>query len=458
MLRACFLVAAGLASAARADGPTSEQLAASGKERHRLLRLATDAAAAAGHWRESLKLAQDAAALPERTRDDLYAAFRAAIGLHDRRWAVVTLTAWARFDATAFRSVDELAIWQTFQQARELVPGDGAGFELFEIAFERGYRTNAGDVRGPVWIDLASQLQSRGDAAKAARVIAEIDRPTDLVDVRADKRFASIVDTDSARFDVVAAANRRVERLRRAVSLSPRSLEILIALAEAEKEAGHLARALAVLDDGLARATSPGAFEDRDQQLNWLHDHRANVLWRLGRRDESTAELQLGMAIRENGLSNVSQVINLAQRSVAIDQPTLALKTLDRLDAEPSPYGKMAREYVRLAAADELGDQASMDAALEYLREHEADAPRILRDGFVLTGLLDEAARVFIGELDDPTFRTSALHAVQQFDDVSSGLTPARWETYWKRLLARSDVKAAIAKYGRVQRYHLAPL
>jgi hypothetical protein len=74
-----------------------------------------------------------------------------------------------------------------------------------------------------------------------------------------------------------------------------------------------------------------------------------------------------------------------------------------------------------------------------------------------LSGNLDDAARVFIGELDDPTFRTAALHQLQRFDHVPGALAPERWETYWKQLKARPDVKAAIAKYGRIQSYDLPP-
>lgn len=431
--------------------------AAPSQERHLLLRQAAYAGFQLKRWRETADFYRRAATLPEGNAKDLFGIYAAVSNTGDRRGSVMALTAVLRSDVTVIREEDEAGVWQTFARARELVAGDPARFELLDAAFTAHYRNNLGEVSGRAWIDLAGLLLARGDTEKAARVIDELDKPGDLVDVRADNRFASLVDTQPARYDVTAAVRKRVERMRALQARKPRSLEALIALATAHKDAGQPAVAVAMLEGALARVGVPGAFDDQEQFVNWLHDERSRVLWRLGRRDESLVELQKGMAVPEHGSANVNQLINLAQRYAVMNRPDLALNTLDRLDADLSPYGRMAAQLARLAAADELGDEAAIRTSLDFMRGHAPDAPHILREGLVLAGLLDEAAQVFIGELDDPMFRSAALHEVQKFDDVPLGLAPARWLSYSKQLLARADVKAAIARYGRIQTYALPP-
>jgi tetratricopeptide (TPR) repeat protein len=452
LLRRGLLAALAVAFSVRAK-PVSDE----GKKRHDLVRQAANDASEAKQWREALALFQRAAAMPERDGDDLYGIYVCFNNLEDRRAAVVALTAVLRESPASIPEQDEDVIARTFRHSHELLPGDGARLLLLDAAFEAHYRTSLGEVLGQEWIALAGELLLRGDTGKAARVLAELDRPLDLVDARADKRFAALVDAQPARYDVAAAVRKRVERMQALVAKKPRSLEALIALAGAQKSSGQPAAALALLDRALTRVA---AFDDRESLVNWLHNERSYVLWNLGRRDESTAELLLGMEAPESGTSNISQRINLAERYVDMGRPELAVKTLDELAREPTPYGRMAAELVRLAAADELGDRAKMQVSLEYLRGHEADAPHLLREGLVLAGLLDDAAQIFIGELDDSQFRTSALHEVQEFDPILSAgraSTPARWLTYWKRMLARPDVKATIARYGRVQSYPLPP-
>jgi hypothetical protein len=80
-----------------------------------------------------------------------------------------------------------------------------------------------------------------------------------------------------------------------------------------------------------------------------------------------------------------------------------------------------------------------------------------VRDALVILGNLDEAARVLMGELDDPMFRTEALHSMQRFSSGTKTLQPPRWEANWKQLRERPDVKAAVARVGRVFDYDLPP-
>jgi beta-barrel assembly-enhancing protease len=166
--------------------------------------------------------------------------------------------------------------------------------------------------------------------------------------------------------------------------------------------------------------------------------------------------MKLGAAVHESRGRNISQRVNLVQMYVWMNQPALAIKMLGELDDGVTLYGRMAWHIARLAAADELGDEKTARESMDYLRDHEPDAPKLLREALVMRGRLDDGAKAFIGELDDPMFRSDALHEVQEFDAVSGGVSgPERWNNNWKQVLARPEVEAAIARYGRSQRYAL---
>ena len=435
-------------SAAIADPGFS---AASGEERHTILRRAAYAALALKQFDVARGLFRRAAAMPERIGKDFFGVYVATANLGDKRATVLALTDVMRFAVTDFRDEDETPVFQVFQRARELAPGDGARFDLLEAAYTAGYRNPLGEVLGPDWIDLAGMLLQKGETAKAARVLDEIDLPSDLIDVRADKRFAALVDAQPKRYDVEAAAHRRVQRLTALTAKKPRSLRVAFALAGANKDAGAPQAALAILDRALVRA---GFYGDEERLINWVHDERARVLWRLTRFDEAIVEFQRGLTTEDRG-PNISQRVNLAEHYIFLNKPELALTTLDRLGDNATPYGRMAWEYQRLTAANELGDDTLEQEALDYMRAHEPDAPQALRAALVVTGNLDEAARVFIGELDDPMFRGAALHGLQQFSSGSKTQVPPRWEANWKRLQERQDVKAAVARAGRVYHYDL---
>lgn len=427
---------------------------APGEQQRAVLFMAGTAAEEIEHWPDALHYFRAATALPERTSQDFLHALLAAHELKDPRSAIEALTGLARFDPKSFRELGEVAVFQSFRDARDLLPGDPSRFALLDAAFDAHYRSNNGEPPGWVWIDLAALLLERGNRAKAELVIGEIEDPSDLVDVRADLRFVAIVDAHPERFDVVAAVRQRVERLFSEARAKPRSLEAVYFLASALRSAGRAVEALTLLDATISRAASPREFVDRDDWLSWARNLRADVLWKLGRWQEAIEELQRSAGLPEYGGANTSNVINLAERYCQLGQPAQALKTLARI-GPASPYGRMEAEMTRAQAADALGDAATVAASLTYLRDHEADGPRLLEETLVTLGRFDEAAKVLIGELDDPIFRIEAMHAMQEFDEGKEPPWAITQRSTWKKMLARDDVKAAIARHGRIEHYLL---
>jgi hypothetical protein len=70
---------------------------------------------------------------------------------------------------------------------------------------------------------------------------------------------------------------------------------------------------------------------------------------------------------------------------------------------------------------------------------------------------LDEAAKLLITRLRDPALRSDALVDAQEF--LKPVPTPANLVLHERRhaLLARKDVRAVVAKYGRTEQFLLPP-
>ena len=120
-----------------------------------------------------------------------------------------------------------------------------------------------------------------------------------------------------------------------------------------------------------------------------------------------------------------------------------------------SSYGAMALRSVQLRAAIGLGDTAASAAALAWIRDHHADAEDVFQRSLIFAGRLDEAARVLIAHLKDPDRRTEALVAVQDYLPSPMTQRQREWDARWNQVRARSDVRAAIASVGRVERFAL---
>jgi hypothetical protein len=120
-----------------------------------------------------------------------------------------------------------------------------------------------------------------------------------------------------------------------------------------------------------------------------------------------------------------------------------------------SDYGRMFQARVRLCAAWLSQDAKGMRRAFETIRKGRTHAETIHLEALVMLGRLDEAAQALIGLLDSPKERAATLEVLQQYREVEPTPTLARLRAQRDALLARDDVKAAIDRVGRRERYDL---
>jgi len=115
----------------------------------------------------------------------------------------------------------------------------------------------------------------------------------------------------------------------------------------------------------------------------------------------------------------------------------------------------MVWEQDLACAYAQLHDTAGVAGAVQYLRAHRADAEIVFEGGLMCAGEADDVAKAVISGIENPDTRSAVLADDQTY------LDPPGPQSAWlesqraaaKAILGRSDVKAAIEKYGRVERY-----
>jgi hypothetical protein len=115
----------------------------------------------------------------------------------------------------------------------------------------------------------------------------------------------------------------------------------------------------------------------------------------------------------------------------------------------------MRVEGVRLDIATQEGDAAQVGRSLGYLRAHRDEAPASYLSGLVIANQLDRAAEELRRELLGPDTRQNALGNVQTYTPEQATPRDLEMRARWQSVLARADVREAIAKVGRVEVYDM---
>jgi len=297
------------------------------------------------------------------------------------------------------------------------------------------------------WAIHAARLLDRQDSERAALAAKRVRDPGLLMGMRADNRFAALVRQDPATFDIRAAYAREVEIARSRMSSPPtRSDAINIGwpLLAMGRHDEVLAIAQGVLDRearaGTARTWSSGVLE-----------LRAMALRGLGRLDEAAQawrETTIGL---DDDFMRTNAAAELARHLIDLDQPREALAILDTVDiAQPSMAERV--EATRVCAHAQLGETAAMEAALARLEAAEPEATAFYQLALTCAGDLDTLADILIRRLRDPESRIYALADVQDHPRALHQSAYQRTaDARRAALLARPDVRAAIARVGKVQ-------
>jgi tetratricopeptide (TPR) repeat protein len=278
-----------------------------------------------------------------------------------------------------------------------------------------------------------------------------------------DPRFAAIVAANPAHFDLRAAQEQQLERARGFMRSNPDSLEVVVQALRDLRALGRFDEALALDQAALDRiAQAPKdhpAFKDLSRELTWAYDMKAHILIELGRTDEGLEVERQAAALPENGVANVSEALNYIALLLDNGHPDEALRRLQAFDATAlaTPYGLGWLHGARACADQELGLAADLQKERAYLAAHPKDNPGASVEANVCVDDLDAAAATIIAQLETPETRIHALIDLCEFDPPSySSPLDLTIRPREQALEQRADVRAAIAKAGRVERIHLS--
>jgi tetratricopeptide (TPR) repeat protein len=370
----------------------------------------------------------------------------------DAALAVTTIARrWPDFIADA----DERLISRAAFRANEDGKHKAERIELLNALFEVHFVLDGGSQPDGLWHDLVLDALDRHDLRRAREISTRIQGASTLLPMRADRRFDAVVKAERRTFNLPAAVKRECKRLRKTADANPRSLGVRVQYGYALLAAGRFTELLSLTDEIIARVTAARAdeapFDDLDDQLNWIYNHKAAALRALGRWDDALVVMESARLQPKDGSINVSQAINLGWHYVDYGKPQNALGALDGIDwaHSLSAYGRMQLQYVRYRAYLELGNVQEADNVLAYLREHRDDAEDTWQLAMLDAGDFDGAAALLIARLRDPEKRHEALREVQEYRPLPRLPRQAEELARWERLLARDDVAAVIDEVGR---------
>lgn len=366
----------------------------------------------------------------------------------------------ARHVGASPRTLPELDTGVVYAFLRDAPAGGEGRRALLQALFDAQW-TVGGSAPTAEWYELAVLQYEAGDRDAVSATLARIDSADGMVRLRADRRFDPWVDRAAPRWDVRQAVQAEQDALRVANLLDPDDMSVLVNLAATMLSLGQHAEVLRMseqVDAVVATAQAQDAqppYTHMDQLL-WLMENRVSALRRLGRSEEALALRRRLGQMPEQGQRNVSQALNLGEMLVGLERPNEALAATAEL-GDTSPYGEMVKHMLHLLAARQMHDEAWAARALDYLRAHRADAPRVWLTCLLLIDAQDEAAAFVKGELASPLRRGEMLFDLQDAAPEPEPLPAfAPLEPRTQALKARPDVRTAIEAVGRIERYEIA--
>jgi tetratricopeptide (TPR) repeat protein len=369
--------------------------------------------------------------------------------------SVEALRILSRIEPKFVRSTDLNTVVSLVRAVREADPNGEQELEVLEALERVGYVSEAphfDDWRKMGHARLLLQRHRIAQARALLRGVADIHM---VIELRVNRLFDPLRNdpTFQDQLDLAAATERYVERSRHAMTSNPHLMEAVYLHSVALSTTMRLEEGLSVIDGALNRhAAEPTAFSDTDKFRHWLLNMRGDVLYDLGRIDVGRAALAEAASLDESGKPNVSNAINFATKLLLEGRPQDALDQLSRVGA-PSPFGRNWIESTRTCAGHMLGDGALVRDGLEFLRANETENPAALTNALLCTGDLESAAAHMIRRLENDETRAEALLALQITPPRSDiGLPHRRFmRENHDALRARSDVKAAAEKVGRIE-------
>jgi hypothetical protein len=277
----------------------------------------------------------------------------------------------------------------------------------------------------------------------------------EVIALRSDKRFDRYVDRRDPRFDPQQVAQRKLDDLRVSGLLDRRLNAKLAAFGFIQLMVGENEQIVQFTDD-MARMVSAGQRPAGEEAtwLAWLLDYRTLALRRLDRIDDSVAAARLTDAVGALGPDAAEHRMNLAFMLSATGHERESDTLLAGMDGL-SPFGLAARAYLTFVHARENNDLAAAAAARAEIVSHRKDAPQIHMELLIEEGDMEAAAAALISQLESAEDRTDALLSLQDMRVYPSLPAERVADERWRELKQRADVRAAINRVGRIERYPL---
>ena len=420
-------------------------------EQHSLVALAGMFAFRAGDSKSAHEHFMRASAFEATHVEDWLGRLASAGMLNDKVDVGNCLLVIARRWPTSLAQLDDRSIEYSAQQLDDTAP-EHLQRQLLQALLDVGWKSKLGVEPDELWRLLARLSLQAGQLDKAAEVLKRIHSAETLIRIRIDRRFETFWATLPNPADVDGIQRNTLQRTETAMVERPRSLDAVAAHCYALRMLGQWQAMLNTTDTALQRIRKEGssAYDDVEKNLAWIMNHRANALEALGHVNEAATQLQEARRLPENGVSNVSQTINLGALYLRLHRPAAAITVTENMDRQVlTDNGLMRLEAVRQHALDLLGRKKEAAVALAFLKTHrDADRDGYL-DALVRKGAVAPAAAELIKMLETPSDRDAALWSVQTFRSSEKGPHNKDFARTRETMLSRGDVRAAIEKVGQ---------
>ncbi len=255
-------------------------------------------------------------------------------------------------------------------------------YELMKAVWVSGASPPDGYTRPNwLWFELLGEHVERGEYNQARAVMVRLNDPEYVAPLYFDRRFEKFIATAPTGGFRLAQV-KELAWARRLVEDHPRELRAINRLIGILTQQGALEDALEVADSALTRLQVADSvpFDDVDEYLHWLHDHRSRVLFRLGRHDEAIVAQNAAQAASKD--DGISHKVNLGVLSNLLSKPSEAVLAVGTVHGA-SDFGRMAQQDVLACAYSQLGDTAGLTDALTYLKEHVEDGYEALQSAMI---------------------------------------------------------------------------
>jgi tetratricopeptide (TPR) repeat protein len=336
--------------------------------------------------------------------------------------------------------------------------------DLLNALFDAGYKMQYGTEPSHLWLVVATEAVERKDLKRAREVARRITDSSVLVAMRIDKRFDALTSDEPKLFDVQAAAERSAREQKKVMKENPKSLGAVVVYGYALHTIGQFEEMLALANGIIAKVDkaprNKPPYEDLDDNLNWIHNHKAIALRALGRRDEAAAALAAWDRSELNRGDKVSQAINLGFFYNEMGRPEDALKAVAAFEVSRgmSEYGSTQYQYVRFQAYQQLGREREAQEIVTWMREHQDDSLATAQDTLLEAGDTDGAAALLLSRLHNADERAATLAGIQRYAQTPRTERQQKLDALKETLLARADVVATIAQYGRRENFPIYSL